>query len=242
MPFKVESIVTWKDVLKMADDAARRRGEWAGCPIPVHEHSLVIEKRYPFSQLHGARLTDNTLVHDKVDPNDNVRLINHWHSPESNSVVYIYEENGKRAWYRWPLNSPGERLTHLLGTLGAGVHAWSVEAERRAEGKLAELVSRHAMECYLLTGTFLETSKRSGVIYMFRKNRPTIAMSTGAHGQMRILAVLCLHPIGYYDGTFAGVMCPTDEVIAHLVLMRGDERRFWAKSNKHHIYSTGAGV
>lgn len=238
----VEPMINWDDIRRLADDAAIGRGEWAGCPVPVHEHALVIENRYPFSNLNGARLTETSLTHDVRTPDDSIRVINEWVSTNSNSVICIYEEGGKRGWFRWPLNSPGERLGYLIGTLGCGIHAWTVEAEQRAQQKLAELVTPHAMQCYLLTGSFLETSPRSRVIYLFRKNRPTVAISTYDQGQLRILAVLCLHPIGYYESSFAGVMCPTDEVIAHLVLMRGDEKRFWSKSNKHPLYSTGAGI
>ena len=41
--------------------------------------------------------------------------------------------------------------------------------------------------------------------------------------------------IGYYGNTWAGVMCPTDEVIAHLLMMRGSEEKFWANANQHPI-------
>jgi hypothetical protein len=38
----------------------------------------------------------------------------------------------------------------------------------------------------------------------------------------------------YYAGSWGGAMCPTDDVIAHLTLMRGDEPMFWRRSNQHH--------
>jgi len=56
------------------------------------------------------------------------------------------------------------------------------------------------------------------------------------------LCALCLHPIGYYGDTWAGVMCPTDEVIAHLLMMRGSEEKFWANANQHPIDHPAAGV
>jgi hypothetical protein len=56
------------------------------------------------------------------------------------------------------------------------------------------------------------------------------------------LCALCLHPIGYYADTWAGVMCPTDEVIAHLVLMRGSEEKFWANANQHPLDRPAAGL
>jgi hypothetical protein len=37
-------------------------------------------------------------------------------------------------------------------------------------------------------------------------------------------------------------MCPTDEVIAHLLLMRGSEEKYWANANQHPIDHPAAGV
>lgn len=28
-------------------------------------------------------------------------------------------------------------------------------------------------------------------------------------------------------------MVPTDDIIAHLIMMRGDERSYWSKANQH---------
>lgn len=93
-----------------------------------------------------------------------------------------------------------------------------------------------------MTGAFIETSPRSGVTYMFRRLRPTLAIKAGPDGDLRILCGLCLHPIGYYAGTWGGAMCPTDDVIAHLCLMRGDEPKFWANSNQHEANHPACGV
>lgn len=40
----------------------------------------------------------------------------------------------------------------------------------------------------------------------------------------------------------AGAMCPTDDVIAHLSLMRGDEKMFWRRCNQHPAYRPEAGL
>jgi hypothetical protein len=37
-------------------------------------------------------------------------------------------------------------------------------------------------------------------------------------------------------------MCPTDDVIAHLALMRGDEAMFWRRCNQHPPYRPEAGL
>jgi len=96
-------------------------------------------------------------------------------------------------------------------------------------------------ELYQLTGNFAEISKRSGVLYMFRKGRPTIAIRQ-TEEDSNVLCALCLHLIGYYAGTWAGVMCPTDEVIAHLLMMRGSEEKYWANANQQPVDHPAAGV
>jgi hypothetical protein len=94
----------------------------------------------------------------------------------------------------------------------------------------------------MLTGMFVERSRRSGISYVFRKLRPTLALKAGKDDRMGLLAALCMHPIGYYDGSWAGAMCPTDDVIAHLMLMRGDEHMFWRRANQHPAWSQEAGI
>lgn len=92
-----------------------------------------------------------------------------------------------------------------------------------------------------MTGGFIETSKRSGVTYLFRRLRPTLALKDN-NGEMKILCALCLHSIGFYRGTWAGALCPTDDVISHLVMMRGSEAKFWAHANQHHPVRPEAGI
>ena len=77
--------------------------------------------------------------------------------------------------------------------------------------------------------------------YLFRKGRPTVALREVEEGSYPLCA-LCLHPIGYYGETWAGVMCPTDEVIAHLLMMRGSEEKYWANANQHPVDHPAAGV
>ena len=106
---------------------------------------------------------------------------------------------------------------------------------------LGTMLQHRAFKHYLLTGMFLETSARSGVTYLFRRLRPTIAITTKT-GDARVLATLCMHPIGYYEETWAGAMTPTDDVIAHLALMRGDERLFWSRCNQHPAWAPQSGI
>ena len=133
-----------------------------------------------------------------------------------------------------------DRLAFTLRTLEAA-SVWPVEAEQKAVEKLASLIPADQFEIYVLTGHFAEISKRSQVTYLFRKGRPTIALREDEKGSYPLCA-LCLHPIGYYGDTWAGVMCPTDEVIAHLLMMRGSEEKFWANANQHPLDRPAAGL
>lgn len=135
--------------------------------------------------------------------------------------------------YRWHM---------LQGTLDAGWKAWSAEAEYRALDTLQTLVKPHLFALYMTTGILVESSPRSGAVYFFRKGRPTIVMLRSEDGNYRPSVALCLHPLAYYEQTFAGGMCPTDDVIGHLMLMRGDEPMLWRRANQHRLDRLEAGL
>jgi hypothetical protein len=48
--------------------------------------------------------------------------------------------------------------------------------------------------------------------------------------------------MGYCGQSWAGVMCSTDEVIAHLLMMSGSEEKFWANANQHPLDRPKAGL
>jgi hypothetical protein len=96
--------------------------------------------------------------------------------------------------------------------------------------------------------TFLQSARLSSsesdggrLTYLFRKGRPTIVLRQ-TEEFTQVLCALCLHPIGYYGDSWAGFMCPTDEVIAHLLIMRGSEAKFWANANQHPLDRPAAGL
>lgn len=120
--------------------------------------------------------------------------------------------------------------------------AVTAKAEIQAMKKLAEYVSDPQYDNYILSNAFIETSKRSEIKYMFRKGKPTLAFRATADDGMKCLAALCFHPLGYYEGTSCGCMAPTDEVIAHLTMMRGDEHYYWRKSNQHRTWDPRSGL
>lgn len=160
-----------------------------------------------------------------------------WSSRIKSDVILFNDEDGPT----WGIVPGVHHLTMDLHTLGAA-DAWSLETESKAMETLRGLVSHRQMRQYLLTGMFLEMSKRSHVQYVFRRLKPTVALKEGLDGEMRILACLCLHPIAYYERTWAGAMCPSDDVLAHLMLMRGDEVMFWKRANQIAPYRPEAGL
>ena len=234
---------------------AMERGHWAGIPLLMRDCPLTIEPTYPrAAELMAA--SQGTAVAPK-DDEDEARAADglpagytvrsrFWSTRDRCWAVTATRPDGKVECY---LDiQPQTNADMLLQTLFAS-DAWGINQERRAIDTLGTLLPHRHFKQYLMTGMFLETSKRSGVRYLFRRLRPTLAISTAGE-QMKILrapgtkvlAALCLHPIGYYDGSWAGAMCPTDDVIAHLMLMRGDEAMFWRRANQHPAWSRLAGI
>lgn len=209
---------------------AGERGEWAGMPMPLDGQRLVVEPSYPYAKgLMEIGRTD--------DAHAQIKVRNEFHSQHRRADVIIWEDGGK---VEWGIIPAVHGVAQMLDTLGAS-DAWGIEQEGRAVDLLGKLIRHRQLKQYLLTGMFMEQSARSGVHYVFRRLRPTIAIRT-TEKSSRILAALCLHPIAYYAGSWAGAMCPTDDVIAHLMLMRGDEPMFWRRANQHAPWRPEAGL
>ena len=205
--------------------------------MPLEGERLIIEPSYPFAEL--AKIGQKT-----VDPEDDGwRQRNSWYSLRWRSDIIIMERDGKIDWGRLPAF---HHIKHDLTTLGCS-DVWGIEQEGRAVRLLGEMLRHRQFKQYLMTGMFLETSRRSGVMYLFRRLKPTIAIAAhpglpDAERGMRILCALCMHPIAYYAGSWAGAMVPTDDVIAHLSMMRGDEHMFWKRCNQHPAWRPEAGL
>lgn len=230
----------WDGIRKAIIKIAGEDGEWAGYPMPTEHATITVEPRHPlYKTLNGATLGEKPAE----PPPSPFAVVNHWHDYDRGREVYVLRDgDGKSRAVTVPTHQATRRARMAMDTLGAS-QAWSVEAEFTAMARLKTLVTPSAFRYYLLTGTFLETSKRSGVIYLFRKCRPTLAFKGTCDGDdTKLLCSLCMHPIGYYDGTFAGSMVPSDDIIAALLFMRADERKFWGKCNQHPCRAAEAGV
>jgi hypothetical protein len=247
-----ETSITDRSDLLTLDQVARHlakerlaEGDWSGMPVPVHGLDLVLEPRYKHKGISGFRWSecydaDGTRLElekePAPEPSGYVRVNSWWNARYQLHIVVLKDKRGQA---RFTVRLE-ERLAFTIRTLEAAA-AWPLDAEQSAQKKLADLVSRDLFELYLLTGHFPEVSKRSLVTYLFRKGRPTLTFRQSEEGTM-LLCALCLHPIGYYGDTWAGVMCPTDEVIAHLLMMRGSEEKFWANANQHPLDRPTAGL
>lgn len=214
---------TYHQCVRMLDVLAGQRSEWAGIPMLVNDYDLVLEPRFPY-QL-GPASNGNADAESA-----GLEIVNVWWCDKLMAEVYVIKEHGKLTCAVLYARG-GKRGRKLIDDLVVS-SVWLIEAEMKAMAKLKAMIRPHLFEAYLMTGAFLETSPRSKLTYLFRRLRPTVVMS-GAGGDMQLLCTLCLHPIGYYKDTHCGVMVPTDEVLAHLTYMRGDEHGFWKHSNQH---------
>lgn len=240
-----KDLVTLDQAVQMIARERINQRDWSGMPLPIPGLSLVLEPRYKnpgIAEFRWKECYDENGICQPIEeapPSEpsEYRRVNSWWNSRYQCRVIVYQD--PQGHSRAGLD-PEDRLSFTIRTLDASV-VWPLEAEKKAQQKLATLVTEDSFQQYQLTGHFAELSKRSQVTYMFRRGRPTIAIKQDETGGVPLCA-LCLHPIGYYAETWAGVMCPTDEVIAHLLMMRGSEEKFWANANQHPIHLPSAGV
>jgi hypothetical protein len=240
-----KDLVTLAEAVRHVAEVRLKEKDWSGMPLPVPGLDLVLEPRYKRQSIAEFRWEEcydengNRISLEKPpvsEPSD-YRTANSWWSERLKAKIYILKDSRGHVRLGGEIESP---LLFTLRTLQAAA-AWPLEAEKKAMNKLAKMIPAEMFELYQLTGHFSEVSARSQVTYLFRRGRPTIAMREVGE-EFHVLCALCLHPIGYYGQTWAGVMCPTDEVIAHLLMMRGSEEKYWANANQHSIEHPAAGV
>lgn len=234
---------TYVEIRERVGREAKRRGDYAGVPIPNEIAKLRVCKRYQYASLDGKGGTRG--VYEREPQQDGCEFVNSWIRRCSFVQIVIGREAGK-SFHIKVVNGPAQRAAVALDCIGLS-GTFDVAAELRAQEKLKTLIKPHLFDAYRICGSFLETSRRSGLVYLFRRLAPTVAFSCrpgegGDDQGARFVAALCLHPIGYYDQTPFGVMVPTDDVIAHLLTMRGDEHYFWRKSNQHGVLAHAASL
>lgn len=232
--------------------------DYAGWPMPLDGLELSVESRHPERKLleslskpkkQKSRIRVGVTEKEDGDSEERdesaLRLQRVWWDYKRSRIVYYYWQNG-RLQKAFKFKHPYvHRLDLLMNTVAAS-QGWDYAAELRAQEKLKELIKPHLFEMYQMMGVFMETSPRSGVTYWFRRLRPTVATAPLRRwipdAPLVALATLCLHPVAYYVQSYAGAMVPTDDVIAHLLFMRGDEHGFWKNANQHHPREDEAGI
>jgi hypothetical protein len=244
-----KELVTLAEASRYVAKSVVARRDWSGLPLPVPGLNLVLEPRYKhqgISEFRWKECYDEDGVRHAMEEEQPAKLagacdftrVNSWWNSRYQLNIKVFKDRAGRSRFGIGVE---DRLAFTIRTLDAAA-VWPIEAEQKAQKKLASLIPAHLFELYQLTGHFAEMSKRSQVTYLFRKGRPTIALRQTEEGGSSVLCALCLHPIGYYGQTWAGVMCPTDEVIAHLLMMRGSEEKYWANANQHPLDHPAAGV
>ncbi|MEO8391171.1 hypothetical protein [Polaromonas sp.] len=221
-----------RDMIRRLRKLSRERGDWAGIPMPLAGEQLVVEPNYP------KALELMAMGKPERDEDDGCVEVNTWYSSSRRCDVVVFRDaSGALTWGAKPAF---HSLAFAMSTLNCA-DAWGIEQESNAVHMLGTLVSHRQFKQYMLTGTFIESSKRSGVYYLFRRLKPTVAIrAEGA--KSTILCALCMHPIAYYARSWAGAMTPTDDVVAHLMMMRGDEAMFWRRSTQHPAWRPEAGL
>jgi hypothetical protein len=235
-------------------------GEWCGLPMPLPGLGLVVEDRHPHAEQIRAL---QQIVDGDAEPRSHActedamgwTLVNQWRGRTLDGIdgtIYVMRHADGRT--RWGLSPHAPARNKFLFGPFETMDAWHLETELTAMERLATLLTERMYQSYIMTGALLETSKRSGLTYMFRRLRPTVVLTP--HGrrrsyfhnrgedddQMSILCCLCLHPLAFYQQTFCGAMCPTDDVIAHLMLMRGAEDVYWRRANQHPAIAPESGL
>lgn len=236
--------VHYDDLRRGIAEMMWQRGEWAGCPVPIDGLRLSIESKNPYAARLQAIATTVGDESSGLLPGE--RIVNRWYCRRRQCEVYVVHTGDpaspRAEVFTLPKTPHEDRFHFALQSLQATwVH--DVEAEVNATVTLSRHVNDQQYRYYMLLGYFLETSKRSGVSYLFRKGRPTVAFRVGQDPMPSVLlAALCLHPIAYYETTHVGAMTPTDDVLAHLLMMRGDEHLFWRRANQHPLHTPQAAL
>lgn len=241
--------ISYDDMAEIMDRIAQKHGFEGGIPLPhitdknESEHPLVMADHAPLSIVTNA--TYRTEYAQRVARTWKTKIINSWDVLGDHTVSIVRSENGPMWMKEY---QAGTRLRKLLADIAirSDVRTMTAEAELRAMESLKEKINAQQYRTYVLSGMFIERSPRSDLHYIFRKGRPTLVLSF--HGEEakeaggRVIAALCMHAMGFYQFSHVGVCCPSDEVIAQLLYMRGDEHGFWKKSGQWKASDPRSGI
>jgi hypothetical protein len=254
---------TLEQVHRMAGALAEQTGDHWGIALPAandQDRSIVLARgiesdsirEWQRSQLHAAQERSSLRVCRETATFN--WPVNSWTRP-AQEIAIMEEIEYERDEYGVPLadrNLKSKVLrrwiqrTDLLDTrmeweaVSANIRygSTSLEAEAQAQANLFKRLDDKQQRQWVFNGWFAEESSRSRCLYLIRKGKPTVALGSNN----RILCCLCIHPMGYYMNTYSGVMPPSDEALAVLLLIRSDEHRLWKKSGQHTALDPRSGL
>lgn len=207
--------IGWDEIRRRFNEIATEQGDYAGVPVPVgNMRPVMANDRQRAAEIWPLEVPGRQLP------------LNRWHVRKAFSV-YLLRDDGRTVGT--VLNYWAARLDAMFDTLYA-LRAVLPEAEMVAFAKLLEHLSDSQARDYVVGNAFSERG-RSGLIYVFRRGLPVLTFRT-EEGSVEPRAALCLHPLAYYEGTHAGAMPPSDELLALLLMLRADEPYLWRKANQ----------
>lgn len=205
----------------------KTKNQPAGCPVIPTDKFIELDIAEGYL---GKKTKSNTPKPKKIK-NDACER-NSWWSARLQKRVIIEEcLSTKKIHYIVDEKTYHKSAIYVNTYIASDV--FNFKAEEKAVEKLTAHISKEQINKYKLLGFFLEESKRSKVMYVFRRARPTLALRWIPKLGYKLLASLCFHSVAYYSGSWCGALVPTDDVLSHLIMMRADEHRFWKLSSQH---------
>lgn len=232
----------WDTLGKALSGMAESMGYDMGIPMPDLEtgHQFITARNTPLG--HQLQYMTGRTEHAGELAGLGLKVMNSWEVIGDRSIAILEDADGNvgmitdhHAGRRLRKNVGGQLMRAMLPNLTA-------EAELKAMDCLKQKLTHNQWTSYVLNGSFPEESKKSGLHYIFRKGLPTLVLSYHGTSGGRVIAALCMHPFGYYAGTHVGSMVPSDEVIAHLLMMRADEHKYWGKSGQWEASDPRSGI
>ena len=207
--------------------------------VPISGEELIDQENIPFEEFTGE-FWERMIERWDAGADAEVvwTLINIWEANPRFRVEVYRSKDDTRYLHIPRRNKKYSRWGLIIRTDAVRMRVTNLKAERKARQLLMEQLSGRQKRALELTGAFVEVGQ-SGLHYRISFNRPTLAWKivavNGREKELEFVGSFCLHPLGYYSESFAGCMPPSDEMLAHLKMIRADERLYWRKANQHEI-------
>ncbi len=234
------------------DELVERLGIHCGLPQGIGENHITTTYE-PLAQLlkdlNPKRGEEEKLESVVDSAGSEWKLGNHWRVSRQwrghfGRAIILKRYEGEKLKCRLaflPKQPSHLRLDMIMGTLACRTTYALGESEKQAQKRLFRELDERQRNQYITSDSFAETG-RSGVMYVIRKSRPTIAIRKELDGGGAALCTLCLHPVAYYTATWAGVLPPSDEALTHLLMIRQSEHFYWRKANQIPLDEETSGV